>query len=167
MKYLVIPILTVLFGCSTPETDQVSSLPVLPVKADDISGLVIEHSGQKAVLMNVWATWCIPCIEEFPYIVRVREEFKDQLDVVFISADFPEASARIDTFLTDNRVYWQTYIKDDRDEPFIDAVWHKWTGALPVTVIYTKEGEFMTAFERPASYDEFRDLAIQAIEKQN
>lgn len=137
-------------------------LPVLEVDAEQVRDVVSQFAGEKAVLVNVWATWCIPCVEEFPYIVQVRDEFKDELEVVFISADFPEALDRVHEFLGNNSVYWQTYLKNDRDEPFIDAVWTDWTGALPATIVYNKNGEKIAAFERAATFEEFRNLAVQA-----
>lgn len=161
--YILTLVLTIILAaCSASEPEQLQPLPVIEVSADDVTQLVEQFAGDKAVLVNVWATWCIPCVEEFPYIVDVRNEFKDQLEVVFISADFPEAIDRIDQFLTDNKVYWQTYLKNDRDEPFIDAVWTDWTGALPATIVYNTNGERIAAFERAATYEEFRTLAIQA-----
>lgn len=150
-------------GDNTPAAT-VEALETIPVKADDIAVLLEERRGERAVIMNIWATWCIPCVEEFPYLVRVQNEFEDNLDVIFISADFPEALDRVHQFLSDQNVDWQTYFKDDRDEPFIDAVWSDWTGALPATVVYDTNGNMIAAFERPATYEEFRDLAINATQ---
>jgi len=134
------------------------------IKAAEIKPLVETFAGEKAVLMNIWATWCVPCVEEFPYLVRLQKEYPDDLQVIFISADFPEELERINQFLVQNEVGWQTYLKDDRDEPFIDAVWTEWSGALPATVVYNKDGSRLTAFERPANYDEFKELVLQAIQ---
>lgn len=153
-----------LTACSGEETvEPIVIKEVQPVTAEGIGSVVASLSGEKAVLLNVWATWCVPCVEEFPHIVKVQEEFRDDLQVVFISADFPEEIDRINGFLKDQAVDWQTYIKDDRDEPFIDAVWPKWTGAIPATVIYNKDGTNLTFFERSATYEEFRELVVQAI----
>jgi thiol-disulfide isomerase/thioredoxin len=166
-KFLLIVFFATVITCSgnrAEETVQKPIITVKPITSHEVSEIVGQFAGDKAVLINVWATWCIPCIEEFPYIVRVREEFKDDFEVIFISADFPEVTERVEAFLADHNVSWQTYLKNDRDEPFIDAVWTEWTGAIPATVVYTRSGEFMTAFERPATYEEFRELAIKAIQ---
>jgi thiol-disulfide isomerase/thioredoxin len=172
LKSVLLPLILLLsglFACNSnsekqPKTEFAGIQEVQPIKADQINPLVTTFSGEKAVLMNIWATWCIPCVEEFPYLVRLQKEYQDELQVVFISADFPEEIDRIHSFLTDNQVDWQTYIKDDRDEPFIDAVWTKWSGALPATVVYNKDGSRLTAFERPATYDEFKELVLKAIQ---
>lgn len=152
-------------GCAKqpPQAEPIQVKEVQPVKAADIPVIIASLAGQKAVIVNVWATWCIPCVEEFPYLVRLREEYADDLEIVFISADFPEEVERIHTFLQNNRVTWQTYLKDDRDEPFIEAVATEWTGAIPATVVYNTSGERIYFMERAATYEEFRTLALQAI----
>jgi thiol-disulfide isomerase/thioredoxin len=158
-------VLSVVFSisCSGNTDKERKPMEVIEVSANDVTQIVDSYVDKKAVILNVWATWCIPCIEEFPYIVEVRNEFKEDLEVIFISADFPEAKDRVLEFLGNNQVYWQTYLKNDRDEPFIDAVWTEWTGALPATIVYNTEGKRVAAFERPATFTEFRNLAIQAI----
>jgi thiol-disulfide isomerase/thioredoxin len=164
---LLLAIVVISFSCTDSKTDQKQNTDVLsikPITALEVDSVVGQFAGSKAVLVNVWATWCIPCIEELPYIVRVREEFQEDFEVVFISADFDDAIDRVEQFLAENNVHWQTYLKNDRDEPFIDAVWKDWSGAIPATVVYSKSGEFITAFERPATYEEFRELALTAIQ---
>lgn len=168
--YIAVISTAFLFASCSPKTEdnqptEFSGIKeVQLIKADEINPLVLAYAGHKAVLMNIWATWCVPCVEEFPYLVQLQKEYPDDLQVVFISADFPEELERIKSFLTTNKVDWQTYLKDDRDEPFIDAVWTEWSGALPATVVYNKDGTRLTAFERPATYEEFKELVLQAIQ---
>ena len=50
-----------------------------PVRKDDWSG--------KVVLVNFWATWCPPCREEIPELLRLKKEFKDRMEIVGISED--------------------------------------------------------------------------------
>ncbi|KPQ00437.1 MAG: putative thioredoxin [Bacteroidetes bacterium HLUCCA01] len=164
MKHICIVIIAfTALSCGSSQGQPDEPLELIHLSSDQVEPVIQQHFPDKAVLVNVWATWCIPCIEEFPYLVQIREEFKDDLEVVFISADFPEALDRVNEFLSVNNVHWQTYLKDDRDEPFINAIWTEWTGALPATIVYNKSGNKIAAFERPAHYDEFRELAQQAI----
>lgn len=167
-QYIILFSALLILSCSGNQTETTSDqvveiLPVQDIRADEIAPLIGSFAGEKAILLNVWATWCIPCIEEFPYITRVQNEHPEDLQVIFISADFPEEIDRIHGFLADQGVDWQTYLKNDRDEPFIDAVWKDWSGAIPATVIYNKDGSHLTFFERTATYDEFKTLVLQAI----
>jgi thiol-disulfide isomerase/thioredoxin len=162
----ILVLLMSFISCAKP-VEEIITPEVVNIKAHEIPELVASFAGEKAVLLNVWATWCIPCVEEFPYIIQVQNEHKDDLQVVFISADFPEEIDRINQFLRDHDVYWQTYLKDDNDEAFIDAVQTEWTGAIPISVFYNKDGSFLTYFERGADYDEFKELAVKAISNNN
>ena len=67
------------------------------VKLDE----VMNSNKGKPVLLNLWATWCKPCVEEFPELMKIREEYKDKsLEVVLISLDFgDDAKERTTNFL--------------------------------------------------------------------
>jgi len=121
------------------------------------------NSKGKAVLVNIWATWCGPCVEEFPHIVELQKKYEDQLQVVFISADFTEDRERALQFLKDQNVTWETYFKTGKDEPFINAISLEWSGALPFTKIYNKNGEITSYWENKADYDEFEKAILVAI----
>lgn len=149
---------------SCGRASKVDVKPVLPIQPEGIPALLASFTGDKAVLVNVWATWCVPCVEEMPYLVRLQDEFRDELSVVFISADFPEELPRVDGFLRDLGVDWQTYIKDGKDEPFILAIHPDWTGAMPATVVYDRKGRLVTFFEQPADYETFKNHILTAIQ---
>ena len=143
--------------------DTVSEELLIDVDADSIQDVILSYKGDKAVLVNVWATWCIPCIEEFPEIVEIQEEYKDELQVVFVSADFPEDRQRAVKFLKEHNVDWTTYFKDAKDEPFINALSKEWSGALPFTKIISTNGEEVAHWENKASFDKFNTHVKQAI----
>jgi len=161
MRHALLPTALLVASCQlAPNAD---ILPVMPIQPEGIPAVLASHQGRKAVLLNVWATWCVPCVEEMPYLVRLQDEFKDELAVVLISADFPEDLPRVDTFLRDMGVTWQTYLKDGKDEPFILAVHPDWSGAMPATVIYDRYGRQVAFFEQPADYETFKTHILNAI----
>ncbi|MEZ5919061.1 MAG: TlpA disulfide reductase family protein [Alphaproteobacteria bacterium] len=51
----------------------------------------------KTVMLNFWATWCAPCVKEFPILIGIAEEYKD--DVVFIALSSDLEQNAIDRFL--------------------------------------------------------------------
>lgn len=132
-----------------------------PEQIQDVVALY--NAEGKAVLLNVWATWCSPCVEEFPDIVALKQKYDTQLAVVFISADFPEDRDRAIEFLRDQNVNWETYMKTGKDEPFINALSIEWGGALPFTKIYNKNGEIVTFWENKAAYETFEKSILLAI----
>ncbi|OBQ56510.1 TlpA family protein disulfide reductase [Tamlana sp. s12] len=72
------------------------------------SGKIIsfEQSKGKVVLLNFWATWCAPCIAEMPSLQLLYEDYKDQVDFVFVSSDPPE---KIKAFIKKEGYTFETY----------------------------------------------------------
>lgn len=153
-------------GGEPAEKNQNDGVPqelLVNVDAKEIGEVIASHEGEKAVLVNVWATWCVPCIEEFPEIVKIQRRYPQKLQVVFISADFPENRSRAVKFLKEHNVDWTTYFKDAKDEPFINALSPDWSGALPFTKIINRQGEEVTHWENKADFDTFNKYVQQAI----
>lgn len=130
---------------------------------EDLQKVIRSYQGDKAVLVNVWATWCAPCIEEFPYIVDLQQKYEDQLQVVFVSADFPSQREKALDFLQEQKVDWTTYFKTGKDQPFIEALSDDWSGALPFTKILDAEGKLVASWEQGAEYDKFERYIKKAI----
>ena len=138
-------------------------IELIPVKAESINKHISSFKGQKAVLVNVWALWCIPCIEEFPMIVKLDNEIKD-LEVVFISADFKDQMENVIEFLSSFEVKYKSYIKDEKDESFINGINQNWTGSLPFTIIYSKNsGSVIDSWEGKKPESRFRSAINIAI----
>lgn len=161
---LSLVVFSLLAALTYPDKAEITTEPLLKdVNGEELQQVINSYKGQKAVLVNVWATWCAPCIEEFPEIVKIQRKYKDQLQVVFISADFPESRDRALEFLKKQEVDWTTYFKTDKDQQFIEAISNKWTGALPFTKIISKEGEVTASWENSASFSKFDKHVKQAL----
>ena len=87
---------------------------LMPSTSNEIMAKVKELKGEKAVLINVWALWCVPCVEEFPMIMNLGEE-NEKLEVIFISADFADQMDDVRSFLDQNGVRSISYIKEEKD----------------------------------------------------
>ena len=74
-----------------------------------------DYRGKKAVLIDFWATWCPPCIDEIPTIQRIAEIYRDQgLEVVGVSLDRDEQALR--DFVKDEKLsYVQVFDKEKSD----------------------------------------------------
>ena len=125
-----------------------------PVNEAGYAKLVAAHKG-RVLLVDFWATWCVPCRVETPAIVKLAGQLAARgLDVVSISADEPDQETAALKFLRDNRVpgtpYWK---KADDDDKFASAVDPKWSGALPALMLYDRTGKKVRAFigETPTS----------------
>lgn len=133
------------------------------VTPDELQQIVNSYQDEKAVLINIWATWCAPCVEEFPYLVKLQQEYSDDLQVIFVSADFPDSRDRAIEFLKDQNVDWTTYFKTGKDQPFIEMLSDRWSGALPFTKIISENGTVVTSWEQAAEYEKFERYIKKAI----
>ena len=109
----------------------------MPITADKLKEVVHNFKGEKLVLVNVWASWCKPCVEEFPMIINLQKE-KSDLEVIFVSTDFLEHFQNVLFFLNEHNVGPVSYIKKQKDEPFIEGLHPNWSGTLPFTLLYGK-----------------------------
>ena len=148
MKKFLMLICVIAISCEKVE--------LLPTTSLDINQKIKSYKGNKVVLLNVWSLWCVPCVEEFPMIVDLDQEI-EELEVVFVSADFDDQFNEVESFLNRQGVKNVSYIKQEKDEPFISGIHPKWTGSLPFTIIYAKEsGKIVDLWEGKESELRFR-----------
>ena len=110
---------------------------LLPITSENLIEIISNLKGEKAVLVNIWALWCIPCVEEFPMIMKLQKE-KNDLEVIFVSADFQDQFQDVLLFLNEHNVGPVSYIKKQKDDPFIEGLHPGWSGSLPFTLVYGK-----------------------------
>jgi thiol-disulfide isomerase/thioredoxin len=156
MKKLLLILLISLFGCSQ------SDIKLKISTAENLYKQVAIHKGKEAVLINFWATWCAPCVEEFPMIVELSDKYEGKgLKVYYFSADWSDRKDAVIKFLVDHGVKGLSFMKvDGNDNQFIRDIHEKWTGALPFTIVFDKNGNISDYWEMMKSKDHF-ELAIK------
>lgn len=101
----------------------------------------VRRPGATVVLLNVWATWCGPCREEFPDLVDLHRTHRDRgLRLILVSADFDDQLPQARRFLASQGVDIPSYLKVGDDMHFINTLSPRWTGALPATFLYDGDG---------------------------
>jgi len=152
-----------LVSCGQTSRVRVEDVQVIPVAAADIQRAVREP-GAKAVLINLWATWCGPCREEFPGLVRVAHKYQGQgLKVILVSADDDKDMAEVKKFLAEEGVDFPAYIKAEKDQPFIDGLGKQWTGALPATFLYDGSGKLHDFWEGGVTFNVFEQKVVEVL----
>jgi peroxiredoxin len=145
---------TRVFGCSTKWSDKretarqaVESWNQEPVELELIDqqalAQLVRNDTDKIRLINVWATWCIPCIVELPEFVTINRMYRRRnFELVTISADEPEIESRVLKVLEENHVAATNYLFDssNRDQLF-DSIDKQWEGALPYTILVAPGGK--------------------------
>ena len=109
----------------------------------DAAGLkiLIKPSG-KPLLVNFWATWCDPCREEFPELVKINNDFKGKIDFITISLDdLADINSAVPLFLTEMKAEMPAYLLVTQDEEAaISSVSKDWSGGLPFTMLLNEKG---------------------------
>jgi thiol-disulfide isomerase/thioredoxin len=155
-----------LVSCSRTSRVRVEDVRVTPVTAADIQQAV-RDSGARAVLVNMWASWCGPCREEFLGLVRVAHKYQGQgLKVMLVSADDDKDMAAVKKFLAEEGVEFPSYIKAEKDQPFIDGLDKRWAGALPATFIYDSSGKLHDFWEGGVTFSVFEQKVVEVLGKQ-
>lgn len=118
---------------------------------------------RKVVLINVWASWCEPCREELPALVRLRNEVAPQgVEIVLVSADFDKTTDELVSFLAQYGIDFPTYLKTERDAEFIAALDPEWSGAIPASFLYV-DGQAVDFWEGAATYEAFARKVKDAL----
>ena len=120
------------------------------VREIDVAALkeLLQRSPQKPrpLLINFWATWCEPCREEFPDLVRMDTDYRARgLELVTISLDdVTEINGSVPQFLKEMNATMPAYLLNVLEPgdaiAFIDKAWR---GALPATFLYDARGEIV------------------------
>lgn len=112
-----------------------------------------EGENQKPLLVNFWATWCGPCVEEFPDLVKIDNDYKGKIDFITVTLDdVEEIKTGVPKFLQRMSAAMPTYLLKTADEgEAISAVYNDWGGGLPFTifldgkgaVVYNRQGKIV------------------------
>lgn len=118
------------------------TIAVKPVTSAELQD-IIRHRNGKVLVLNVWATWCLPCIEEFPDLVKISSTYDaSKVEVIGVSIDYAdEVKTKVRPFLKKHRVLFPIYLAQfASQERFIDSIEKSWNGAIPATFIYDRSG---------------------------
>jgi thiol-disulfide isomerase/thioredoxin len=133
------------------------------INAEELRAL-FKRDGTRPLLVNYWATWCDPCRDEFPDLVKIDKQYRPQgLDFIAITLDdLADLKTAVPKFLRLMNATMPVYLLNVADpEPAINSVDPEWGGALPATFLYNNKGEVVYKHFGRVKTDELRT----AIEK--
>lgn len=164
---------TKVFGCSIKWSDKRDWLEKAqqqwsrePVKIDSIDeqGLkdLVKNNSDKLRLVNVWATWCGPCVAEFPDLVTVFRMYRDRdFEFISISADEADKKDKALRFLQKMQASNTNYIFSGNKYKLIDVVDPNWQGALPYTILIEPGGKIVYARQGPLDPAELKKTIVE------
>lgn len=156
MKKIGILVLALLFAL--PSAFAISLPPMIGMEANDfeielIDGEAFKLSEQrgKVVLINIWATWCGPCVAEMPEIDQLAEDYEG--DLVVIGINCGEAEQTVIDFVEENG-YGYLFAADPDYEICSQL---NYTNAIPYTIVVDREG-VVSALHRGGGYGMYEVL---------
>jgi len=144
--FWVLSIILSLYACHDKSSNDKATgekqYHVQPINEANLKRLIEERNG-KFLFLNIWATWCIPCKEEFPDLVKLQDDYKNSnVEIVGISLDYPdEVSSKILPFLKANNVNFEVFVQNfEKQEDLINTLNKEWNGGLPATFLFDVNG---------------------------
>ncbi|RZL17646.1 MAG: TlpA family protein disulfide reductase [Pedobacter sp.] len=137
-----------LFKPNVSEKNKPVNSDLSAIKFKDAKGNVLSLADLKGkiIFLNFWATWCPPCLAEMPSINKLYTQFKNDPNVIFIFADADGDLIKSGKFMT-NRKFDMPVYKVESEIP--EQIF---SGALPTTVIFDKQGRISFMHEGIANY---------------
>ncbi|MBK7939643.1 MAG: redoxin domain-containing protein [Lewinellaceae bacterium] len=150
----------------TPFTAGALSAQNIPfIKADQITRWKTADTDTTYVL-NFWATWCGPCVEELPSFEKLNRKYAGQnVKVILISTDFKRNVEKgVKPFVQRKKLNSEVMFMDESNpNNYINLVDTSWSGAIPATLIISKHKNGTQFFEKQLTYKELQAAVKKAL----
>lgn len=142
---------------------QTASEPIQKVSAQGAAQLIAAIQN-KPVLLNVWATWCPPCIAEMPYFVTFHEKYQEKIPLISLSVDDPSTiESAVRPFHNNQKLPFPVYVLTERNpDELSKALKIDFSGAVPTTILYDAKGNVAKFWEGAVTLDEL-EAATRAL----
>jgi peroxiredoxin len=164
---------TKVFGCSVKWAEKTSLVKKgneewakEPVSLNTIEEPAIKellkNNSDKLRLINIWATWCGPCVNEFPEFISINRMYRRRdFEFISISADDPTKKEKVLKFLQQQQASNINYLfaSDDKYK-LIEAVDPAWQGALPYTILVEPGGKIVYGKQGPINAAVIKQMIV-------
>jgi thiol-disulfide isomerase/thioredoxin len=119
----------------------------------------------RVVMLNVWATWCAPCLKEIPDLVTLEAELGNRgFVLVGLSVDEPEDAARVDGFRQKYFPGFRTLLRGSSDlDAVVSVVDPAWNEVVPTTYLIGRDGKTLSRIQGKKTLAQFREAALEAL----
>jgi thiol-disulfide isomerase/thioredoxin len=147
---------------ASPDTAEPQTGAVELVDSSELAALIEAVRGEEIVVVNFWATWCPPCVEEMPIFVSLFKT-ADSTSVKFFSVSVDHSDTvddRVKPFLAKHSIPFKAYVLRDRSsEAVANALGiDDWGGALPTTLVFGKDGKLAKSWSEGISASDLANV---------
>ena len=125
-----------------PPPFETVSLDQIPVYNFDELEPLLNLKNDTTYIINFWATWCQPCIEELPYFEELNDyTFGKKMKVILVSLDFKkQLETKLVPYINEHKVRSEVVVlSDPASNTWIPKIDSNWSGAIPITILYNQE----------------------------
>lgn len=154
-----------------PQQEQVKLRPELlapktvePISAAEFRQLLAHHKG-KVVLVNLWATWCAPCLKELPELAKLQEQYRDKgLQVLAVTLDEPDIlETRVKRIWRERAASLPAYLQTEASsDKFVSVIDPAWAEIMPTNYVLDRQGKLKATLTGGKTLAEF-EAAIQPL----
>lgn len=137
-------------------------------KIDNAQLATLLKPNGKPLIVNFWATWCEPCREEFPDLVKLDALYKGKADMITITLDdLAEINGDVPKFLNEMKSTIPTYLLHTNDQDAaITMVSKDWAGNLPLTMVYDANGTIVYQRNGKFRYETLKENIDRALDNE-
>lgn len=135
------------------------------ISAAQLRGVLAAERG-RVVVLNLWATWCAPCLREIPDLVRLEQQFAPRgLVLIGVAMDEPdELDTRVAPFRQKYFPQFRTYLRAEHEiDAIASVVDPAWNEVLPTTYLIGRDGRLLRRVQGAKTHDEFSKLISAAL----
>ena len=148
-------IVSLIFSISTVSGQKIEYIKVPQLEK------ILKNPEDKLFVVNLWATWCAPCVTELPAFEKTAGEYdKSKVKFLLISLDFPsQIEKQLKPFLIKNKITLDVAVMMDVDyNSWIGKVDPLWQGAIPATLIFNNQEKIRYFHSGEISETELKNL---------
>lgn len=111
-------------------------------------------------VINFWATWCVPCVQELPYFEELGKKYRE-IPITLVSLDFRKAvESDLIPFIKENKLKSDVIMLHEADaNSWVPKVDPNWSGAIPATIIY--RGNKSNFYEQSFTFEELETEVLK------
>jgi len=158
-------ILTCMLLATAQAQNPVAPTAIRSISASEFAALLEDARGE-VILVNLWATWCVPCLREIPELLRLRKNFQDRgFRLIAVAMDDPQdLETHVLPFREQRFPDWDTFQRAEFEmDTFVSVVDPAWNEVLPTSYLIDRTGKVVKVLFGGKSYEHFEVALLEIL----